>query len=959
MKSLADELPPEIAKQIHPEWRKNEADYWAVREELLEKYRDRWIGFAGGEVIAVGTSPVFVFHAAEDSGRNPFVTCVGRENEPCRVRRSSFAYDTSYPGEPMPILDVEFRSASGASGVLLSNVILDTGADASALRYAVPTPPELLSPAGDFDCARAAVENGADAVYFGLRLGLNARTKARNFSLEELPEFMAYLHLRGVRGFVTLNTLVFPSELDLLDQAVRAVVSAGVDAAIVQDFGAARLIRAIAPDFHIHASTQMSITSAEGVNVARRLGIRRVVLARELSIDDLREIRKQTEVELEVFVHGALCMSYSGQCNASFGMGGRSANRGQCAQQCRLPYELVCDDEVRDLQDRKYLLSPSDLSAWELVPDLISAGVNSLKIEGRMKSPEYVASATRQYRQAIDEGMAGRRAAPPPEQLVELESPFSRGLSKGWLAGRNLQIVDGRNSANRGVGIGKVVSVHGDRVAVELTAPLRRGDGIAFPSILGEEHDQGGRVFEIFDHRQSVKEVSAGQVELAFQTGAIEFDRLKPGQELWKTSDPQIDRRLRKTFENGHSHRRVPLDLSVDAAAGRTLRVVAKSGTGATCRVESDAELEEARRHPLTAEVLREQFGRLGASVYELRDLDARIEGRPMVPLSVLGHLRHEMVRLMDVAAVDRPKPRLLPLGRMDLRDRRSEVDGLGGPSYLSDEPIPAHSPAWHVLCRELKHLEEVLALGVTSVIGDFAELHRAAPAVRMAREHGAEIYLATPRIQKPGEEAHFSKLADAKPDGLLVRNLGGADFCARRQLPFVADMTLNAVNPWSIAWLHELGARRVTAAYDADRRRLIELAQAAAGAELEVVVYQHIPLFHTEHCVFDTEVGGRRNEVKPKLTQEEEERQKQRRTAPCSFACMKHEVRLRDRLGVEHPLQSDACCRNTLYHADPRNLLDQVPDLRRLGVRHFRIELLEHVPQNLLRRIVKEMAQA
>jgi len=800
------------------------------------------------------------------------------------------------------------------------------------------TPPQLLSPAGDFDCARAAVENGADAVYFGLRVGLNARTKATNFSLEELPEFMAYLHLRGVRGYVTLNTLVFPSELDLLEQSVRAVVSAGVDAAIVQDFGAARLIRAIAPNFPLHASTQMSITSVEGMALAQRLGICRVVLARELSIDDLRRIRPRTKLELEVFVHGALCMSYSGQCNASFGMGGRSANRGQCAQQCRLPYDLICDNEVRDLKDRKYLLSPSDLSALDLVPELIGAGVNALKIEGRMKSPQYVASATRQYRQAIDEGVAGRPVRRPPEQLLELESPFSRGLSQGWLAGRNLQIVDGRHSANRGISIGKVTAVRGDRVAVELTAPLRRGDGVAFPSKLGENHDQGGRVYEIFDGKLSVKETIGGRVELAFGRDAIEFNRLQPGQELWKTDDPQLDRRLSKTFASGRTQRRVPLDLTVEAAIGRKLCVTAQAGTGATCRIESEQELEEAQRHPLTVDKLREQFGRLGASVYELRGLDARIEGQPMAPLSVLGKLRHEMTRLLDAAATTLPSP---VFGGEGIR-LPSPVLGRGAGGE-------GQGPSYHVLCRDLKQVEAVLALGVKSILGDFAELYRCAHAVRMAREQGAEIFLATPRIQKPGEDAHFARIADAKPDGLLVRNLGGVAFCAERQIPFVADMSLNAVNPWSVAWLHELGARRVTVAYDSDFQRLIELADASPWAELEVVVYQHIPLFHTEHCLFDTEVGGRRNEVK--LTLEEEDRQTQRHTAPCSFACMKHEVRLRDRLGVEHPLQSDACCRNTLYHAQPRNLIEHVPELRRRGVRHFRIELLEGVPQNILRR--------
>jgi len=837
-----------------------------------------------------------------------------------------------------------------------------------------PARPELLSPAGDFDCARAAVENGADAVYFGLRTGLNARAKAANFALEELAEFMAYLHLRGVRGYVTLNTLVFPSEFDLLEGSFRAAVSAGVDAAIVQDFGAARLMRAVAPDFPLHASTQMSITSAEGVAMAQRLGIRRVVLARELSIDDLRSIRGQTDAALEVFVHGALCVSYSGQCNASYGMGGRSANRGQCAQQCRLPYELVCDGQVRDLQDRKYLLSPSDLSALDLVPQLIAAGVNALKIEGRMKSPQYVAAATRQYRRAIDDCLAGRAVQTPPEQLLELESPFSRGLSHGWLAGRNLHIVDGRSSANRGIAVGKVLAVHGDRVAVELTAPLRRGDGVAFPSPLGEEHDQGGRVYEIFARKESLKEVEGGQVELAFGRDALEFDRLRPGQEIWKTDDPQLDRRLRQTFAAAGARRRVPLDVTVEAAVGSKLLVTARSGTGAECHVESDGTLEEAQRHPLTAEVLREQFGRLGASVYELRGLEARIVGRPMAPLSVLGQLRHEMIRLLDAAAVERPVSRLLECGNsLPLSGRFAAFES--GQRPQGGDKLP-HSK-WHVLCRELKHVEQLLALGVTSIIGDFAELRHCGPAVRLAHEKDATIFLATPRIQKPGEADLLRRIADAGPDGLLVRNLGGMAFCAQQRIPFVADMPLGAVNEWTVAWLHELGACRVTAAYDADRRRLNELAEAAPWAELEVVVHQHLPLFHTEHCIFDTEVGGRRGTVpifavntassaatdsakmglspSVNLAPEEQSRQSQRRAAACSFACMKHEVRLRDRLGVEHPLRSDACCRNTLYHAQPQSFFDHVPELQRRGVRHFRIELLDHVPQGLIRRAIEE----
>ena len=325
----------------------------------------------------------------------------------------------------------------------------------------------------------------------------------------------------------------------------------------------------------------------------------------------------------------------------------------------------------------------------------------------------------------------------PPEELLELESPFSRGLSHGWLAGRNLQIVDGRNSANRGILVGKVAAVRGDRVAVELVAPLRRGDGIAFPSVLGEAHDQGGRVYEIFARNQAAKEAGAGQVELAFGRGAVELDRLRPGQEIWKTDDPQIDRRLRQSFARGSAKRRVPLDVTVEAAVGSKLRVIARSGTSAECKAESEKPLEEAQRHPLTAEVLREQFGRLGASIYELRNLDARIEGRPMAPLSVLGQLRHEMVRLLDAAAVARPEPRLLPRPECRVGQDRAASAGppnvkIGGPA-LASSLVPPYN--LHVLCREWRHVEEVLNLGVTSIIGDFAELQYCGLAVRMARK--------------------------------------------------------------------------------------------------------------------------------------------------------------------------------------------------------------------------------
>ena len=297
----------------------------------------------------------------------------------------------------------------------------------------------MLAPAGDWECVRAAVENGADAIYFGLDQ-FNARMRANNFTEADLPGLMAFLHRRGVRGYVTFNTLVFENEIADARTYLRSIIAAGVDAAIVQDVGICRLIRELSPDFPIHASTQMTVTSAAGVEFCRELGCQLVVLARECSLAEIEKIRGagaqngQAALPLEVFVHGALCVAYSGQCLTSESLGGRSANRGECAQACRMPYELVADGKRVPLGDRKYLLSPQDLAGLELLPDLVRAGVVSLKIEGRLKSPEYVASITGIYRAALDalrtaeDGLAGATAGAPKPAMenprYDLEMAF-------------------------------------------------------------------------------------------------------------------------------------------------------------------------------------------------------------------------------------------------------------------------------------------------------------------------------------------------------------------------------------------------------------------------------------------------------------------------------------------------------------------------------------------------------
>ncbi|MHB9049918.1 MAG: U32 family peptidase, partial [Pirellulales bacterium] len=735
---------------------------------------------------------------------------------------------------------------------------------ASAKPSFTPSPPELIAPAGNRDCARAAVENGADAVYFGLGATFNARNRAANFAPDELPELMSYLRRRGVKGYITLNTLVFPRELEEFERTVRFAVASGVDAILVQDFGAARLVRAICPEVPLHASTQMTLTSAECIRAAESLGIERVVLARELSVEDIARIhdakRRATlgsagasisQIQLEVFVHGAICVAYSGQCLTSESLGGRSANRGQCAQACRLAYELVSDGRRVDLGERKYLLSPRDLAAYDLVPRLIASGVSAMKIEGRLKTPEYVANITRYYRQAIDTAMAGRPVVFTSRQIEEMEVSFSRGFSHGWLDGADPKaLVPGLGSSKQGVYLGEVRSVRPDRVAVELAAPVKRGDGVLFEPDRSEDTEQGGRVWGVLRNGRSIDEpVSTGVVELTFGHGAIDFGQVRPGRKLWKTDDPELARRLRKTYLGEVPRRRVALDLAVEAAVGKPLRIAGRAVSGAVCRLESPQTLEEARKHPLTAEVLAEQLGRLGGTAYELRNLEAKIVGRPMIPLSVLGKLRHELVEALDASLAEPPSRPMTPWSALEAL--RVELKGDAERERSEDSQQGHLATQLHVLCRSLEQLATILNDGAKSVLADFRDVGQYGEAVRMARAAGATILLATPRIQKPREAGLFRVLARQDADGILARNLAGLAFFAGVGMPVVADFSLNAANELSVQWLRRQGASRVTASYDLNRDELLDLVASAAPECLEVVMHQHVPMFHMEHCVF------------------------------------------------------------------------------------------------------------
>lgn len=791
--------------------------------------------------------------------------------------------------------------------------------------------PELLAPAGDADCLKAAIENGADAVYFGLDTGFNARARANNFSPAELPQVMSLLHRRGLKGYVTLNTLLFTNELPTVQNLVRQIADSGVDAVLMQDIGGVRLVRAICPDLPIHASTQMTLTSGETVRVAEELGIERAVLARELSIDEIKQIREVSKLPIEVFVHGALCVAYSGQCLTSESLGGRSANRGQCAQACRLPYDIICDGRDVGPENAKYVLSPQDLAAYALIPDLMAAGVCSLKIEGRLKTPEYVANITQHYRRAINAAVEGLPVEFTKTDVEEMELSFSRGFSPGWLEGNDhKRLVPAQSSSKRGVFLGNVVDVYRGHVVVDLTGSVKRGDGVAFDCGRPVDDEQGGRVYEVFRGGRSIEGlVTSGRVELSFAHDSLDFDEIWPGQQIWKTDDPHLTARLRKTFSSPVPQRTQPLSVTVFASEGQPLRLVATTESGVRVEIQSEEPLATAQKHALSEEVLTQQFSRLGGTPYELSQLTAHIEGRPMAPFSLLGKLRHEMLSHLERASGQPPQRHIanhdvLASMRHNLWNKLS----LGTDAAKSQAPDT--SPQIHVLCRSLKQFEEVLAFGMKSLYADFQDIREYRQAVALADGASAKLFLATPRIQKPGEMGMFRLLEKQNPTGILVRNLAGLRHFTHLGMPVIADFSLNCTNELTAEYLVDQGAQRITASYDLNRDQLLDLIRAMPASVAEVVLHQHMPMFHMEHCVFCAMLSPGTNKTN------------------CGRPCDVHEVKLRDRIGMEHTLVADVGCRNTLFNAVPQSGAEIAGDLQKLGVRHFRLELLHDSKGNL-----------
>lgn len=750
---------------------------------------------------------------------------------------------------------------------------------------------------------RAAVRAGADAVYFGYA-GFNARARATNQTAETLADAMDFLHAQGVRGYVTLNTLVFDAELPALEAAIRECARAGVDAVIVQDLGVARLVRAIAPTLPLHASTQMTCTDAGSVQLAIELGATRVILARELSLADLAAIRATApEAELEVFVHGALCIAYSGQCLTSEAFGGRSANRGACAQACRLPYDLLVDGELRDLGPHAHLLSPEDLEASAMVPELAKLGIASLKIEGRLKGPEYVDAAVRLYREARD------GAACEATRLDALQS-FSRGSGPGFFPGVDHQrLVDGRSCDHRGLELGTLAAVARRRGRAWLHVPspahpIRRGDGLLVEGHRAGESEVGGRVWEIEgDHLWLGPDVA--------------IDDTLVGHRVFKTSDPTREREIQARIER--TPKRVTIDVELRGSMGEAPTLRATSDRGHMAEVVVDAELEPARTTPLDAARVRDAMSRLGDTPFELRRLSVTVPPSAILPISALNRARRALTDALTRS--------------LDRAHATTEATAATLPRPPLQPPPPG---GLTVLCRNLEQAFAALDAGADTLGLDFLELTGTGEAVRAirARHPEAILALAPPRIRKPGEEKIDRFLRGLSPTMLYVRGLGAlrdagstADGIAR-----LGDFSLNVTNHVSAREVLGRGLVAFTPSFDLDAAQLLGLLDDELAPRAEVVLHHPMPLFHMEHCV-----------IAALLSDGADYR-------TCGRPCEKHRVSLRDRAGIEHPVEADVGCRNTVFHGRAQSAADLVPQLLARGVSRFRLELVRERPEEVTR---------
>lgn len=789
--------------------------------------------------------------------------------------------------------------------------------------------PEILAPAGDFHAFIAAVENGADAVYLGGK-AFSARAFAGNFDHEELEKAIEYAHLRGVRIYVTVNILIDNSELKDAIFYVKNLYDMGVDGVILQDLGLSYLISRALPEMNIHGSTQMTIHNSEGAEFLSEMGFKRVVLARESSLEDISRINEESSIELEIFAHGALCISYSGQCLMSSLIGGRSGNRGKCAQPCRMSYTLV-DEKGNNEADEgigEHLLSPRDLNTLELLPEICKSGVNSIKFEGRMKRPEYVATVIRIYRAVLDRLKdAPENFFVSPEELKELAQIFNRDFTHGYLIsnpGRNLMSYKRPN--NRGSRLGRIEEIEdqGSRALIKLDEGLKVGDGVEIWVTKGGR--QGFFIDTMMLNGKSVQEADRGETVSINILG-----QPRAGDRVFKTHDVKLIEGAQSSYLEPQKF--IGVNFHFFAREGQPFLLEAEDEAGNKAECSSDYIVEKANKRPADEDYVLNQLNRLGGTSFKLESLTFDMPEGLMLPASELNAARRVTIDSIKKKRLE--KYSYPPVEQREVEKRYRGLLPEKKHRQFNNLKLAVHVGNYEGARAALDAGADVIYLG-----GEIFQskqgitLEQVNDIARKGQEKGREIIYALPSIFNPCEsKAIYRMIAEAEKcsiSALLVGNLGGitAAKSARWDRKIFSDVGLNVFNDLTVNFLTKRGINLVTLSLELTFAQLEKMN--FGSTDIECIVHGALPMMVSQYCTIGSILGGKCAEK------------------ACTRPCKERSYGLKDRMNYIFPLEVDQFCRMHVYNPKELCLIAHVNKFNDLGVNSLRVEGKRYNPQTI-----------
>lgn len=789
---------------------------------------------------------------------------------------------------------------------------------------------ELLLPVANKEMALAAIHNGADAIYVGFPK-FNARGRSKNLEIPELKEIIELCHLYGVKVNLALNILIFQNELAELKDLLLEVLPLKPDALIVQDLGLVRLVREIAPQQTIHASTQMTISNHDAIELLEDLNIRRFVLARENSIDEIKIIRANTTKELEVFVHGALCVAYSGQCFTSESIGGRSANRGQCAQSCRFSYDMIVDGKsIQSVIQKQYLVSPKDLCGLTELPSLLDIGVNSFKIEGRLKSSEYVAATAKEYRKVINSHLQHKNLNPTDlhNSIIQLGSTYSRGFFTGWLNGVNHQnLVDGTFSAHRGALIGAIESQATHSLTIQTNEPidLVPGDGLLWVNN-DPLHpiEDGGQIYQ-------ARRLSAKRWELDFSYQKQISKNLKNGK-VYLNHSKNYTQDIDKSIHDKNIYKKIPIEIKVDLKINQPIKV-SFSCDRFTVNYSGSSPVQAAQKQPTSLDFIKEELSSLGATVFKAAKVEISTDENVFFPHKELKEIRRELSnKLIHLRSSQSINPKVELNSSCALIPKDFTKDKIKQKTKLN---ILLRNKS-QVDCL-ISGMNQELSTVINYVILDFEFGRDYESSLLKLKAEKIPTAIATTRILKPKEYNNLKHIQKLKPDAILVRNLGALNYFKKMpedNLKLIGDFSLNVSNSLTAEYLLSKGLESVCLSYDLNYSQINDFLNQFDGSQLEITAHQYMPSFHMEHCVFAAFLSKGSSYI------------------DCGKPCEKHQVELKDQFGNRHFIKPDQECRNTMYNAVPYSAAKFVPAWINQGLGFVRYEALNETAEDLLKKI-------